>query len=67
MAAAAGSTDPAGLAAWNAVAAAIVAHIVANATITVNVTTLTGIATGAMGGGPGVPIAGTGVGTAVIL
>ncbi len=47
MATAAGSTDPAGIAAWLAVATQIVSHITANAVATITVATATGVTAGA--------------------
>ena len=47
--------DAAGVAAWTLVANILVAHIQTNAQVTV-----VGTATGAMSGGPGVPVVGTG-------
>jgi hypothetical protein len=44
--------DPHSLSAWQAIATAIVAHIASNAIVA-------GTATGAMSGGPGVPVVGT--------
>ena len=57
LAAAAGSTDAPGIAAWNAMAAAIVAHIINNATIVVS-----GVAAGVTPG----PSASVVTGTATI-
>ena len=45
---------------WGAICNAIVTYIQTNAVIT---TTVTGVATGAMAGGPGVPVVGSATGT----
>ena len=47
---------------FRAIGGAIVAHIAANATVATTIQ-LGSVATGAMGGGPGVPVTGTATGT----
>lgn len=60
MAAQFGTTDATAIENYKIMARLIVEHIKTFGLVTVAVT---GVATGAMGGGPGVPVAGTGTGT----
>lgn len=65
MAAATGSTDAAGVAAWLAVAEQIIAEI-QRATVSVSVSDLTATTESDIGGGPVARVVGTGTGTGKI-